>query len=112
MNGSPLNNSGSDRKLRADEGNAGNKTLWDELGIHAPSYADESTAPPVDHALLRAYVRDDLTLEARREVHRLIDTKRDWAAGHAAALQERLRAPDFLETFDAEVRRLEGDVDE
>ena len=106
MNESLPNNEGAGESL-PEQGDAGDKTLWEELGIPAPASPDASRPLSMEEQeLLRAFVRGELAVETRRKVHLLVDTDPNWAAGHVVALEERARSPEFRATFDAELRRL------
>lgn len=95
-----------DPQKKADSDGMADRTLWEELGIAPPSYTDKGYAL-VDHELLRAYVRGELTTEVRHNIHKLVDTNREWADGHKAALQERMRSTEFQKIFDEEFLKKE-----
>ena len=54
-------------------------------------FQDESLAPEVDHDLLRALVRRELTEETARGVYHLIHSFRSWNEAHAQILIEEFR---------------------
>jgi hypothetical protein len=53
---------------------------WRELGFaHAPEYLDESTAPPLDHELIRRVVREEASKEEQQKVIELELAYKSWA---------------------------------
>lgn len=53
-------------------------SLWDELGIPAPQFWDESLAPEVDRGVLLRLVRRELSEAAARRAYDLIRSFKTW----------------------------------
>ncbi len=58
----------------------------DEPSRRRRAWSDESLAPTVDHGLLQALVRKELSDENARALYRLMHSFASWNAAHAEAL--------------------------
>ena len=54
-------------------------SFWNSLGLPAPEWQDESTAPPVHEDLIRQYVRRELARQEFNEVRYNVTHFRSWA---------------------------------
>ena len=61
------------------EREAGRRATWTAFGLTPPEWEDESNAPPVDVAAVRALVRNELPRPEEMTVHRLTLQYRSWA---------------------------------
>jgi hypothetical protein len=53
---------------------------------HKPAFRDESLAPKVDQALIKALVRRELSTADARAVYRLVYSFKSWSEAHINAL--------------------------